>query len=83
MSDRPEPSVQPPASPYQQTDSTVEDWHGQEVQRDTDAAEQSVDEADGDMEDAEPLFDERRPAHSSEATKVPPSQRAQPQSGST
>jgi hypothetical protein len=57
------------------TNSTVDDWHGQEVQRDTDVAEAALDEAGGDMDRAEQIFDDRRPEHPSDEFKVPASDR--------
>ena len=38
--------------------STVDDWRGQKVERDTERAEQALDEAGGDMDEAEQRFDE-------------------------
>ncbi|HEX9993373.1 MAG TPA: hypothetical protein VGB14_10635 [Acidimicrobiales bacterium] len=38
--------------------STVDDWHGQEVDRMTERADQAVADADGDMEEAERRFEE-------------------------
>lgn len=38
--------------------STVDDWHGQEVGRMEDRADQAVDDAGGDMEEAERRFEE-------------------------
>jgi hypothetical protein len=40
-------------------DSRVDDWLGQSVERDAELAEELVEEADGDVEDAERRFDER------------------------
>jgi hypothetical protein len=57
------------------TDSTVDDGHGQEVQRDVDAADRAVDQAGGDMAAAEELFDEQRPEHTSDRFKVDPEDR--------
>ena len=57
------------------TNSTVDDWHGQEVQRDTDAADAAVEAAGGDMDRAERIFEDRRPDHPSEEFKVPASER--------
>ena len=51
--------TQPEEGPYQEPEnSTVDDWHGQEVDRMTERADQLVDEADGDMQEAERRFDE-------------------------
>jgi hypothetical protein len=38
--------------------STVDDWHGQEVERMTERADEAVDAADGDMREAERRFEE-------------------------
>ncbi len=46
-----------PKQPEPGTDSRVEDWHGQSVERDTELADELV-ERHGE-EVAEPLFDER------------------------
>ena len=39
--------------------STVDDWFGQNVARDQDVADQAMEDAGGDVEEAEELFDER------------------------
>lgn len=68
----PTPDPQPSGDPYTEpANSTVDDWHGQEVQADVDAAEQAVDEAGGDMQEAERRFEEERPEHPSDEFKVP------------
>jgi hypothetical protein len=66
--DRTEPITEPP-------NSTVDDWHGQEVQRDADAADRAVAAAGGDMDKAEQIFEEQRPEHPSDAFKVDPNER--------
>ena len=38
--------------------STVDDWFGQNVARDQDVADKAMAEADGDVEEAEQIFDE-------------------------
>jgi hypothetical protein len=59
-------------SPYEEPpNSTVDDWHGQEVQRDVDAAEAALDEAGGDQAEAAEIFEETRPSHPSDEFKVP------------
>jgi hypothetical protein len=63
------PYVEPP-------NSTVDDWHGQEVQRDIEAAEQALAEAP-DAAAAERRFEEIRPEHTSERYKVPEAERPQ------
>jgi hypothetical protein len=55
--------------------STVNDWHGQEVQRDADAADRAVEAADGDLDAAERIFDEERPEHPSDKYKVDAAER--------
>lgn len=67
------------SSPDQYTEpenSTVNDWHGQEVDRDFDAAERAMARAGGDEEVAEELFEEERPEHPSEQFDVDPEQRS-------
>lgn len=45
--------------PYQEPEnSTVDDWHGQEVDRMEQRADEAVDAADGDMREAERRFEE-------------------------
>jgi hypothetical protein len=39
--------------------STVDDWFGQVAARDADVADEAVADADGDMDKAEDLYDER------------------------
>ncbi len=52
------------------SDSTVDDWHGQDVQRDTDAADKAVVEAGGDMVEAAELFEKERPEHRADRFNV-------------
>ena len=69
-----EPKGDPQQSddPYVEPEnSTVDDWHGQEVQRDIDAADAALEEADGDEATAEEIFDAERPSHPSDEFKVP------------
>lgn len=48
-------------SVYQEPDnSTVDDWHGQELAREEERAERLVDETDGDLDEAEARFDTER-----------------------
>ncbi len=56
-------------------DSTVTDWHGQEVDRDIEAAKHAVALAGGDEAAAEHIFDAIRPEHPSDRFKVPADQR--------
>jgi hypothetical protein len=64
------------ATPITEADnSTVDDWHGQEVQRDIEAADRAVEEAGGDMARAEQLFEQERPEHPSDKFKVDPNDR--------
>ena len=45
-------------SVYQEPDnSTVDDWHGQELAREAERADRLVEETDGDVESAEARFD--------------------------
>jgi hypothetical protein len=53
----------------------VTDWHGQEVDRDLDAADDALALADGDEDEAEQIFDDIRPEHASDEFKVPADQR--------
>ena len=64
---------QPPDSPGR--DSTVTDWHGQEVDRDMDAADDALALAGGDESAAEEIFDDIRPDHPSDQFKVPADER--------
>lgn len=57
------------------SDSTVHDWHGQEVDRDVEAAEEALRLAGGDPDRAEDIFDDIRPDHPSDQFKVPASER--------
>jgi hypothetical protein len=56
-------------------DSTVTDWHGQEVGRDMQAADDALALADGDESAAEEIFDDIRPEHASDQFKVPAEER--------
>jgi hypothetical protein len=66
--DKNAPITEPP-------NSTVDDWHGQEVQRDIDAADRALADSGGDMAEAEQRFDEQRPEHPSDQFKVDPAER--------
>lgn len=64
--------------PFHEPDSsTVHDWHGQGVERDTAAAEEAVARAGGDDVEAERIFDETRPEHLAHRFDVDPSRREQ------
>ena len=39
--------------------STVDDWFGQQVSRDAEVADDAVDEAGGNLDDAEKIYEER------------------------
>jgi hypothetical protein len=39
--------------------STVDDWFGQQAARDADVADEAMAEADGDVEEAEEIYDDR------------------------
>jgi hypothetical protein len=52
-------------------DSTVTDWHGQEVDRDMEAADEALALAGGDESAAEEIFAEIQPDHPSDQFKVP------------
>ena len=62
---------QQPATPAAGTDSTVTDWHGQDVDRDIQAADAALAAADGDEDEAEHIFDATRPEHQSDRFNVP------------
>ena len=50
---------QPEEGPYQEPEnSTVDDWHGQELARQQERADRMVDEADGDVDEAQARFAE-------------------------
>lgn len=55
--------------------STVDDWHGQEVDRDFAAADQALKDADGDEAEAAKLFEQNKPEHTSDRFKVPEDER--------
>jgi hypothetical protein len=72
----PSPDPQPRGDPYKEPEnSTVHDWHGQEVDADAAAAEDALAEANGDERRAEALFEQRRAEHPSDEFKVPQDQR--------
>ena len=55
--------------------STVDDWHGQDIERDVAAAERAAAEADGDEAAAE-IFEARRPAHRGDRFDVDAAERS-------
>jgi|GEM_PF-4071539 len=55
--------------------STVDDWFGQEVDRDVQAAEQAMEQAGGDPAKAEQIFEQTRPEHESERYDLPQEER--------
>ena len=55
--------------------STVDDWFGQDVQRETEDAERALREAGGDADRAEDIFDERRRPHHRDEFDVPAEER--------
>jgi len=63
-----DPYTEPP-------NSTVDDWHGQEVERDMAAAERALEEAGGDEDRAAELFEQERPEHRSDQYDVDPDER--------
>jgi hypothetical protein len=75
MTDETEPNVTPAKTPEPGKDSTVTDWHGQEVDRDAEAADEAIERADGDEAEAEEIFDQIRPDHESDEFKVPAGER--------
>ena len=65
-----------PDDPYEEpANSTVDDWHGQDVQRDADLADEAMRRADGDERKAQEIFETERPRHRSAEDNVPPAQR--------
>jgi hypothetical protein len=75
MTDHTEPNATPAKAPEPGKDSTVTDWHGQEVDRDVEAADEAIDRAHGDEAEAEEIFDDIRPEHESDEFKVPAEER--------
>jgi hypothetical protein len=63
------------ATPADGTDSTVTDWHGQDVDRDIRAADEALAAAGGDQDEAEEIFDSIRPEHRSDRFNVPAEER--------
>lgn len=58
MTDRPKP-LDHTDDPYQEpSNSTVDDWLGQRVQRDEELVDRLLEETDGDQAEAERRFDE-------------------------
>ena len=55
--------------------STVDDWFGQDVERDTQDAELALREAGGDADRAEEIFEEIRRPHEREKYNVPADER--------
>jgi hypothetical protein len=55
--------------------STVDDWFGQDVERDTDDAERAMREAGGDAERAEDIFEATRRPHEADRYNVPAEER--------
>lgn len=56
-------------------DGTVDDWFGQNAERDREAAEAALRAADGDPQRAAELFDGERPVHLGEEYDVPADER--------
>jgi hypothetical protein len=56
-------------------ESTVDDWFGQDVERDTDDAERALREAGGDADRAEHIFEANRRAHQADRYNVPEEER--------
>lgn len=55
--------------------STVDDWFGQDVDRDKEAAERAMAEADGDEVRAEEIFEAEREPHRNDRFNVPDEER--------
>jgi hypothetical protein len=54
-----EERARPEEAPYQEPEnSTVDDWHGQALAREEERADRLVDEAGGDMAEAEERFED-------------------------
>jgi hypothetical protein len=61
MSESPRPDPQP-SDPYVEPDNaTTEEWFGQSVERDTELADELVEEEGGDVDAAERRFDAEAP----------------------
>jgi hypothetical protein len=56
-------------------DSTVDDWFGQDVQRDIEDADAASAEANGDPDRAEALFEQNRREHLADRFNVPAAER--------
>ena len=62
--------------PYvEPANSTVDDWHGQDVQRDTDLADEALRKAGGDETAAAEIFEAEQEPHRAVAHNVPEAQR--------
>lgn len=59
------------------TDSTVDDWFGQDVQRDAEAAEQAMQQAGGDENEAAEIFEKIKPEHKGDRYNVAAEDRPQ------
>jgi hypothetical protein len=55
---RPQPDPQPERTRREPDNSTVDDWFGQSVERDAELADELVDEAGGDEDEARRRFEE-------------------------
>ena len=53
------PDTSPGEEVVEPENSTVDDWFGQNVARDQDVADAAMDEADGDADKAQEIFDEQ------------------------
>lgn len=62
--------------PYvEPANSTVDDWHGQDVQRDADLAEEALRRAGGDESEAAEIFEAEQEPHRAVANNVPENER--------
>jgi hypothetical protein len=69
---RPDEPEEPIVEPE---NSTVDDWFGQDVERDRVRAEDALREAGGDEERAEEIFEEEREPHRADRYNVPADER--------
>ena len=56
-------------------DSVVTDWHAQDVERDREAAEEAMRQAEGDEAEAAEIFEQIRPEHLGDQSDVPADER--------
>ena len=80
MTDKPQNHREPtarilPDAIIEPENSTVDDWFGQDVERDREDADRALEEADGNAERAEEIFDSNRRPHKGDRYNVPADER--------